>query len=105
MTAQLLTDAEITEALDSLPGWTRSGDAITRTVRAASFPAGIELVRRVAEAAEAADHHPDIDIRWRKVTFTLSTHAVGGLTELDVALARQIDRLAERSDSSDDPTG
>ncbi|WP_459547865.1 4a-hydroxytetrahydrobiopterin dehydratase [Nocardia sp. X0981] len=94
MTPALLTEAEITAALDSLPGWQRSGDALTRTVRAASFPAGIDLVRRVAEAAEAANHHPDIDIRWRNVTFTLSTHAVGGLTELDVALAREIDRLA-----------
>ncbi|WP_040791886.1 4a-hydroxytetrahydrobiopterin dehydratase [Nocardia paucivorans] len=105
MTAQLLTDAEIAEALDSLPEWTRSGNAITRTVRAASFPAGIELVRRVAEAAEAADHHPDIDIRWRNITFTLSTHAVGGLTERDVALARQIDRLVDRPDPTDGPTG
>lgn len=105
MTAQLLSDAEITEALDSLPEWTRAGDAITRTVQAPSFPAGIELVRRVAEAAEDANHHPDIDIRWRKVTFTLSTHSVGGLTALDVALARRIDRLADRSDRPDGPTG
>lgn len=94
MTPALLTETEIAAALDSLPDWHRSGDALTRTVRAASFPAGIDLVRRVAEAAEAANHHPDIDIRWRKVTFTLSTHAVGGLTALDVALAREIDRLA-----------
>lgn len=94
MTPALLTENEIAAALDSLPGWQRSGDALTRTVRAASFPAGIDLVRRVAEAAEAANHHPDIDIRWRKITFTLSTHAVGGLTALDVALAREIDRLA-----------
>lgn len=94
MTPVLLTETEIAAALDSLPGWSRSGDALTRTVRAASFPAGIELVRRVAEAAETANHHPDIDIRWRNVTFTLSTHSVGGLTALDVALAREIDRLA-----------
>lgn len=94
MTTPLLSDSEISEALDSLTGWTRTGDVISRTVEAESFPAGIELVRRVAEAAEAANHHPDIDIRWRKVTFALSTHSAGGLTAQDVSLAREIDRLA-----------
>ena len=94
MTTPLLTETEITDALDSLPDWSRAGDAINRTVQAPSFLAGIELVSRVAEAAEAANHHPDIDIRWRKVTFVLSTHSAGGLTAQDVALAREIDRLA-----------
>ncbi|MEU4314891.1 4a-hydroxytetrahydrobiopterin dehydratase [Nocardia sp. NPDC024068] len=94
MTTPLLSDTEISEALESLPGWTRAGDVISRTVEAESFPAGIELVRRVAEVAEAANHHPDIDIRWRKVTFALSTHSEGGLTAQDVSLAREIDRLA-----------
>lgn len=96
MTTPLLTETEITDALDSLPEWSRAGDAINRTVQAPSFLAGIELVRRVAEAAEAANHHPDVDIRWRKVTFVLSTHSAGGLTAQDVALAREIDRLAGR---------
>ncbi|WP_280413936.1 4a-hydroxytetrahydrobiopterin dehydratase [Nocardia carnea] len=96
MTTPLLTETEITDALDSLPDWSRAGDTINRTVQAPSFLAGIELVRRVAEAAEAANHHPDIDIRWRKVTFVLSTHSAGGLTAQDVALAREIDRLAGR---------
>ncbi|WP_159848289.1 4a-hydroxytetrahydrobiopterin dehydratase [Nocardia sp. CY41] len=89
----LLSDTEITEALTELPDWARSGNALVRTVEAPTFPAGIELVRRVAEVAEEADHHPDIDIRWRKVTFSLSTHSAGGLTALDVALAHQIDQL------------
>ncbi|MEU6831840.1 4a-hydroxytetrahydrobiopterin dehydratase [Nocardia beijingensis] len=89
----LLSDTEIAEALSELPEWSRSGDALTRTVEATTFPAGIELVRRVAEVAEEANHHPDIDIRWRKVTFTLSTHSAGGLTALDVALAHEINRL------------
>ncbi|MER7454800.1 4a-hydroxytetrahydrobiopterin dehydratase [Nocardia beijingensis] len=93
----LLSDTEIAEALTELPEWSRSGDALTRTVEAATFPAGIELVRRVADVAEEANHHPDIDIRWRKVTFTLSTHSAGGLTALDVALAHEIDRLAGQS--------
>ncbi|WP_327141982.1 4a-hydroxytetrahydrobiopterin dehydratase [Nocardia sp. NBC_01327] len=93
MTPAPLSEEEITKALTDLPGWTRTGDAIARTVEAASFLAGIELVRRVAVAAEAANHHPDIDIRWRRVTFTLSTHDANGLTALDVALAHEIDRL------------
>jgi 4a-hydroxytetrahydrobiopterin dehydratase len=92
----LLSDTEIAEALTELPEWTRSGDNLVRTVEASTFPAGIELVRRVAEAAEEADHHPDIDIRWRNVTFSLSTHSAGGLTALDVALAHEIDRLVSR---------
>ncbi|MFE3026074.1 4a-hydroxytetrahydrobiopterin dehydratase [Nocardia tengchongensis] len=93
MRPALLSDDDIAEALKDLPEWSRTGDSITRTVQADSFLAGIELVRRVAAAAEAANHHPDIDIRWRRVTFTLSTHDAGGLTPLDTALAREIDRL------------
>ncbi|MGW4093905.1 4a-hydroxytetrahydrobiopterin dehydratase [Nocardia sp. NPDC004750] len=89
----LLSEPEIADALTELPEWSRSGDNLTRTVEAATFLAGIELVRRVAEVAEEANHHPDIDIRWRKVTFSLSTHSAGGLTALDVALAHEIDRL------------
>ncbi|WP_433759105.1 4a-hydroxytetrahydrobiopterin dehydratase [Nocardia sp. CA-135398] len=98
MSAPKLTEAELTEALTELSDWTRSGDAITRTIEAKTFPAGIELVRRVADVAENRNHHPDIDIRWRRVTFTLSTHDSGGLTALDVSLAREIDRLAAQSD-------
>ncbi|WP_067467689.1 4a-hydroxytetrahydrobiopterin dehydratase [Nocardia amamiensis] len=93
----LLSDIEIAEALTELPEWARSGDSLVRTVKAPTFPAGIELVREVAEVAETANHHPDIDIRWRKVTFTLSTHSAGGLTALDVALAHEIDRLVARA--------
>ncbi|APA95952.1 4a-hydroxytetrahydrobiopterin dehydratase [Nocardia seriolae] len=93
MSRALLSEDDIAKALTELPDWTRAGDSITRTIEAASFLGGIELVRRVAVAAEAADHHPDIDIRWRRVTFTLSTHSAGGLTALGVALAREIDRL------------
>ncbi|MFE3543676.1 4a-hydroxytetrahydrobiopterin dehydratase [Nocardia sp. NPDC059177] len=89
----LLSDPEITIALATLPEWTRDGAAITRTVQAPSFPAGIELVRKVAVAAEAADHHPDIDIRWRTLRFTLSTHSAGGLTGRDTALAHKIDEI------------
>jgi 4a-hydroxytetrahydrobiopterin dehydratase len=94
--ATLLTQEEIERALsDELPRWRQEGDAITRSVKAASFMDGIRLVQQVAEVAEDLDHHPDIDIRWTTVTFTLSTHAVGGLTARDLRLAGDIDRLAE----------
>ncbi|MTE17327.1 4a-hydroxytetrahydrobiopterin dehydratase [Nocardia aurantiaca] len=93
MSTALLSDDDIAKALTELPDWAREGDSIRRTIEASSFLAGIELVRRVAAAAEVADHHPDIDIRWRRVTFTLSTHSAGGLTARDMALAREIDRL------------
>ena|SRR2546430_1992384 len=94
--AALLSDEEVTSALARLPEWTREGDAIVRTVRCPSFREGIALVVSVADVAEAADHHPDMLIRWRRVTFTLSTHASGGLTAKDFALATEIDGLATR---------
>jgi 4a-hydroxytetrahydrobiopterin dehydratase len=93
----LMDDEQINQALESLPHWQREGDSITRAVEAPSFIEGIELVNTVAHAAEAADHHPDIDIRWRTVTFTLSTHSEGGLTEKDFALAGQIDDAVNRT--------
>jgi 4a-hydroxytetrahydrobiopterin dehydratase len=94
--AELLSEQGIANELARLPEWTREGDAITRTVRCPSFLAAIALVGRIADAAEAADHHPDILIRWRRVTLTLSTHASGGLTAKDFAMAAQIDGLVER---------
>ena len=89
----LLDATAIADALAGLPGWSGDTDGITRTVEAESFPAAIDLVNRVAEAAEAADHHPDIDIRWRTVTFTLSTHSEGGVTSKDIDMARKINDL------------
>ncbi len=93
--AELLSPQEVDAALAGLTGWSGGTDAISRTVEAPSFPAAIRLVVEVAEAAEDADHHPDIDIRWRQVTFRLSTHSAGGVTTKDTALARRIDELAE----------
>lgn len=89
----LLSNAEIDDALTGLPEWTLDHRSITRTVELPTFPVAIEFVSRVAAAAEAADHHPDIDIRWRKLHFTLSTHSEGGLTQKDVRLAHEIDSL------------
>jgi 4a-hydroxytetrahydrobiopterin dehydratase len=91
--SKVLTDEQVTEALAALGGWTRDGDAIVRTVELDSFPAAIDAVRRVADVAEARDHHPDIDIRWRTLTFRCSTHSEGGITDKDVELAREINSL------------
>jgi 4a-hydroxytetrahydrobiopterin dehydratase len=92
-----MDDDRISEALQAVPQWRREGDSITRAVEAPSFLAGVDLVGAVARAAEAADHHPDIDIRWRTVAFTLSTHSEGGLTEKDFALAGEIDDIVTRA--------
>ena len=91
-----MDDAEVTRALEDVPHWRREGDRIVRDVEAPSFLAGIELVGVVARAAETADHHPDIDIRWRTVTFALSTHSEGGITAKDFALASEIDDAVSR---------
>jgi 4a-hydroxytetrahydrobiopterin dehydratase len=92
----LLTQEEIDRALATeLPQWTQQGEAITRSVTAPTFMDGIRLVQQVAEVAEDLNHHPDIDIRWTRVTFTLSTHSAGGLTMKDLRLAGDIDRLAD----------
>ncbi|MEU1510361.1 4a-hydroxytetrahydrobiopterin dehydratase [Kitasatospora sp. NPDC005748] len=94
-----LTEDEITAALADLPEWSRDGDSIVRTADAADFPAAIRVVVAVAEQAEALDHHPDIDIRWRTLHFALFTHSAGGLTSLDVTLAARID-AALRAESA-----
>ncbi|WP_405006773.1 4a-hydroxytetrahydrobiopterin dehydratase [Kitasatospora purpeofusca] len=91
MSHERLTEDGITAGLAGLPHWTREGDSIVRTADAPDFPAGIRVVAVVAEAAEAMDHHPDIDIRWRTLRFVLSTHSAGGLTALDLDLAARID--------------
>jgi 4a-hydroxytetrahydrobiopterin dehydratase len=94
--APLLSEPEITAALESIPGWRREGDWLIRTVECPTFPASIDLVNRVADAAEEANHHPDIEINWRRVTFKLTTKASHGLTAKDVAMAATIDRLSLR---------
>jgi 4a-hydroxytetrahydrobiopterin dehydratase len=88
---EILSDSEADERLGA--GWTRSGREISREVELASFMQAIEVVDRVAVLAEAADHHPDIDIRWRTLTFRLSTHSAGGLTAKDFSLAAEIDEV------------
>jgi 4a-hydroxytetrahydrobiopterin dehydratase len=92
-----LSESEIDLALAELPDWERDGDEIVRQYELPSFPEAIEFVRRVADLAEAADHHPDLDIRYRKVRVALTTHDQGGLTARDFELARGIDAAASPS--------
>lgn len=90
----VLSDANLAKALESRPGWHGDTSGIERTVQAPDFMTGVRIVEQVAQAAERADHHPDIDIRWRKVRFGLSTHSAGGVTALDLDLAAAIDAIA-----------
>lgn len=91
----VLSDDEVDAAAAALDGWERADGVLRRSVKFPSFLDGIDAVRRVAEAAERADHHPDIDIRWRTVTFVLVTHSEGGITDRDVQMAKQIDGLLD----------
>jgi 4a-hydroxytetrahydrobiopterin dehydratase len=88
---QKLSDLEIQRALGGLSGWSRRGDALTKTFAFEKFAEGIAFVDRVAKHADAMDHHPDIDIRYTKVTITLSTHDAGGITQSDLDLAEKIE--------------
>ena len=88
------TPPQIKTALVSVPDWLKRGKTITRTFVFKDFPAAIKFVNAVARLAEKAWHHPDIDIRWNKVTLTLTTHDAGGLTEKDFALAHKCDQKA-----------
>ena len=89
----LLDDATIDSALPTL-NWEREGDEIVRKFDCGTFPKALEFVNAVGERAEAANHHPDIDIRWKDVTLRLSTHDAGGLTQKDLDLAGEINALA-----------
>ena len=88
-----LPDESIAQRLEALPDWSRDGDDIVKTFELPSFPDAIAFVTRVADLAEKANHHPDLDIRYRKVRVALSTHDEGGITEKDVALATEIEAL------------
>lgn len=92
----VLTDDQVDAALPDLGGWERVDNALRRSVRFPAFLDGIDAVRRVADRAERSDHHPDIDIRWRTVTFVLVTHSEGGITEKDLQMAREIDAIVDQ---------
>ena len=95
MTLVRLSDAEVDKKLRKLPEWSQSGDSIQRTYAFEDFVKAMAFVNRVADRAEKQQHHPDLLIRWNKVTLTLSTHDAGGLTEKDLAMAADCDRLAQ----------
>jgi 4a-hydroxytetrahydrobiopterin dehydratase len=90
-----LSDLEIQRALGALPGWARRGDTLQKTFTMRTFAEVIALFNRVASEAERMNHHPDIDIRYTKISFSLSTHDAGGITQKDLDLASAIDRARE----------
>ena len=89
-----LSDTEAKAALGNLPGWELAGAEIVKEYKFADFAAALAFVNRLAERAEAAGHHPDIDIRWNKVRLALATHSEGGLTKKDFDLAGEIEAVA-----------
>ncbi len=90
---QLLDNEAITEKLNTLDGWEREGDAITRTFTFQNFLESMEFVNKLVNPAETLNHHPDIAISYNEVTLTVTTHSEGGLTENDFQLAGQIDAI------------
>jgi 4a-hydroxytetrahydrobiopterin dehydratase len=88
-----LSKNDVQSRLSALSGWTLKGDEIEKEFQFADFAGSMAFVNKVAGAAEAMDHHPDISIKYNRVGLTLSTHSEGGLTEKDFALAGQIDAL------------
>jgi 4a-hydroxytetrahydrobiopterin dehydratase len=90
----VLSDAEIDRRLAALPGWTRNGSAIVRQFTFKDFPEAVAFVQRLVPGAQAADHHPDLTIHYRKVTVSYCTHREGGITEKDFAGAASADAVA-----------
>lgn len=92
-----LSEPEITTSLQAAPHWRREGLAIVRDVKTHAFSDGVRLVGEIAVLADASEHHPDVELSYGKVRFSLTTHDAGGLTALDFALARHIDSHLERT--------
>ncbi len=99
--SEVLEPDEVRSALGTRPGWGGDPGAISRTVELPSFPEAVAVVDRVAVVAEELNHHPDIDIRWRKVTFRCTTHSAGGVTARDLDLAERIDQIVAAAGGSD----
>lgn len=95
----LVSDTEIDAFIEAHPAWSRDGEGISRTYEFSDFGQSMGFVTRVALEAEKANHHPDIDIRWSKVTLTLSTHSEGGITTRDLDLADTADGLSGHQNS------
>jgi len=92
-----LTSKEVTLHLKAVPNWTKRAQTISRTFKFEGFLESIAFVNRIARRAQKSNHHPDIDIRFDKVTLTLSTHDEGGITGKDFSLARQCDEIFSKS--------
>ena len=104
MSLSPLSDIEIQRGLGALPGWTRKGSTIVKTYHFATFPAGIAFMAQVAEVAERLEHHPDVDIRYTRLHFALSTHDAGGITAKDFELAAAIEALVPAAPVVPDPS-
>jgi len=94
--SDLMNTQNIGRELTNIPKWERAGKEIARTFQFEDFNTAMKFVNRVAELADKANHHPDVDIRWNKVTLSLSTHSKGGITVKDFSLAREINEAAEK---------
>ena len=90
----VLTDVEVKQSLGRLKGWQQSGKAIQRVFEFPDFKVAMQFVNKVADAAEQAQHHPDIDIRYNKVTMAVVSHDSGGVTEKDMGMAEKINQIA-----------
>jgi 4a-hydroxytetrahydrobiopterin dehydratase len=88
-----LSPDEVSAALRDLPHWSGDSDGIRRTVELPAFRDAVAAIVAIADVAEELDHHPDIDLRWRTLHLTLVSHSAGGVSDLDLQLARRIDAL------------
>lgn len=93
--SELIPVAEFPDFLKKCPAWDMEGKSLIRTIEFESFSEGIDFVNELAEMAEDAGHHPDIDIRYAKVTLRLTTHDLGGVTEADIEMAQRIDNYVD----------
>jgi 4a-hydroxytetrahydrobiopterin dehydratase len=88
-----LSPDELSGALSALPSWSGDTDGIRRTIELPSFRDAVAAITAIADVAEEMDHHPDVDLRWRTVDLKIVTHSAGGVTDLDLQLARRIDDI------------
>ena len=93
MERRILEDDELATAIGTLSGWSAENNELRKRVKFANFAESLAFVNKAGELAEAADHHPDITFGWGYAEFALTTHDRGGVTDVDIALAKQIDRI------------
>jgi 4a-hydroxytetrahydrobiopterin dehydratase len=103
MAERVYSEQEATRALGELPSWRAERGAISRTYETEGWGTTLMLVNAIGFVAEAADHHPDLEVSWAKVVVRLSTHSAGGITDKDITLAREIERLALWRPTADSP--